>query len=160
MSSFLLIFGTIALALISFAYVYFKNAFSYWSKRGVPNIRPSIPFGNFTKMFLQQQSLAELVIELYNQTTKPVLGVYISVQPSLIVRDSKILRDIFTKEFSSFYHRGTNTNEQIDPMSNNLLMQNGEKWKQNRSKLSPAFSTGKLKCFRFKIDFFNQIFFR
>lgn len=140
-----LIFGTIAFALISIAYFYVKNAFSYWFKRGVPFIRPTFPFGNFTKMFLQQQSLAELVVELYNRTSEPVLGVYISVHPSLIVRDSKILREILIKDFPTFYHRGTNTNDQIDPMSNNLLMQNGEKWKQNRSKLSPAFSTGKLK---------------
>lgn len=142
MSLFLLIFVAIALALILFVYFYVKNAFSYWSKCGVPFIQPVFPFGNFTKMFLQQKSLAELVVELYNKTDEPVLGVYISVHPSLIIRDSKILRDIFVKDFSSFYHRGTNTNEQIDPMSNNLLMQNGAKWKYVRKQLTPAFSSG------------------
>lgn len=145
MSSFVLFVGAIACAVLSIAYFYLKNAFSYWSKRGVPFIQPRFPFGNFTKMFLQQQSLAELVVELYNKTDEPVLGVYISVHPSLIVRDPKVLRDIFIKDFPSFYHRGTNTNEKIDPMSNNLLLQNGEKWKHNRSKLTPAFSTGKLR---------------
>lgn len=145
MSSIVLVFGAIALAAILIPYFYVRNAISYWSKRRIPFIQPYFPFGNFTKMFLQQQSLAELVVELYNKTTEPVLGVYISVHPSLIVRDAKILRDIFIKDFPSFYHRGTSINEQIDPMSNNLLMQNGEKWKHNRSKLTPAFSSGKLK---------------
>lgn len=145
MSSIVIVFGAIALAAISIAYLYVQSAFSYWSKRRVPFIKPHFPFGNFTKMFLQRQSLAELVVELYNKTAEPVLGVYISVHPSLIVRDAKILRDIFIRDFPSFYHRGTSVNEQIDPMSNNLLLQNGAKWKHNRSKLTPAFSSGKLK---------------
>lgn len=144
MSVFVLIFVAIAL-IASIAYFYIKNAYSYWSERGIAYIPPTFPFGNFGKMFLQQKSLAEIVVELYNKSDEPVLGVYISVHPSLIVRDSQILRDIFVKDFPSFYHRGTNTNAQIDPMSNNLLMQNGEKWKHNRSKLTPAFSSG--KCF-------------
>lgn len=127
------------------AYLYIKYAFSFWKRRGVPFAEPSFPFGNFRKLFLQQQSLAELVVDLYNSSMEQVLGVFITIQPSLIVRDPKILRDIFIKDFSSFYHRGTNTNENIDPMTNNLLLQNGEKWKQNRSKLTPAFSSGKLK---------------
>lgn len=145
MSFIVILFGFVFVFLFTIAYFYVKNAFSYWEKRDIPYISASFPFGNFAKMFLQQKSLAELVIELYNKSAAPVLGVYITVHPSLIVRDPKILRDIFIKEFASFYHRGTNTNEHIDPMSNNLLMQNGEKWKHNRSKLTPAFSSGKLR---------------
>lgn len=88
----------------------------------------------------------EVVGELYNKTSEPILGIYITVHPSILVRDPKILRDIFIKEFSSFYHRGTITNEVVDPMSNNLLLQSGEKWKHIRSKLTPAFTSGKLKA--------------
>lgn len=108
-------------------------------------IAPAFPFGNFTKVFLQKCSMMEQVVELYNKTTEPVIGVYVTFHPSLIIRCPKMLRDIFIKDFPSFYHRGTITNEDIDPMSNNLLLQNGEKWKHNRSKLTPAFSSGKLK---------------
>lgn len=140
-----LFFIALISVLIATAFLYIKNAFSYWQRKGIVSIKPTFPFGNFGKMFMQKQSLAELVIQLYNSTTEPVLGVYITLHPSLIVRDPIVLRDIFMKEFSSFYHRGTNPNEDNDPMSNNLLMQNGVKWKQNRMKLTPAFTSGKLK---------------
>lgn len=144
---------------ICLIYLYVKNAFSYWQRRNVDFVRPSFPFGNFMKLFLQQLSLAELVTELYNKSVEPVLGVYITIHPSLIVRDPNILRDIFIKDFSSFYHRGTYTNENIDPMSNNLLLQNGEKWKHNRSKLTPAFSSGKLKgMFKTIVDCTNSMY--
>lgn len=89
--------------------------------------------------------MSEQVIELYNRTAEPVIGVYITLHPSLIIRDPKIIRDIFITNFPSFHSRGTITNEDIDPMTNNLVLQNGDKWKINRLKLTPAFSATKLK---------------
>lgn len=145
MPAVLIIISTLVALLVTIGYFYMKNAFLHWKRRGIPFAKPKFPFGNFSAMFLQRLSVAECVTQLYNSSSESVLGVFVAMQPSLIVRDPKILRDIFIKDFSSFYSRGTDPNIG-DPMANNLLLQNGEQWRKNRQLLTPAFSSGKLKA--------------
>lgn len=126
-------------------YWYVRTSFLYWKKRGVPYLRPSFPFGDFKDLFLQRLSFSDTVTMLYNSSSEAILGVYITTHPSLIVRDPKLLRDILIKDFQHFSYRGANIMEKVDPMTNNLMMQYGEKWKENRSKMSTPFTTAKLK---------------
>lgn len=58
----------------------------------------------------------------------------------------KIIRDVLIKDFSSWYQRGFNANEDVDLMARNLFLMNGEKWEISRKRFSPAFTTGKLKA--------------
>lgn len=141
-----LIFLTLMLVLAFTAYLYVQNAYLYWKKRGVPFLEPKFPFGNFEPMFRVLKSFPEMLRELYNSTDEPVVGVYTVTSPTLLLRDPKIIRDIVIKDFTSFYHRGIAVNEDVDPMARNLFLINGEKWKQNRTKFSPAFTTGRLKA--------------
>lgn len=140
----------IILALISTlivtAWLYVQHAFGYWRRKNVPYIEPKFPFGTFPNSFLQKLSLADELKNIYEKSTEPFVGVYSSLQPSLLIRDPKLIRDILIKDFSSFYNRGWHVNEDVDPMARNILVQNGEKWKTARSKFSPAFTTGKLKA--------------
>uniref|UniRef100_A0A171B5Z2 Cytochrome P450 6HF1 n=1 Tax=Triatoma infestans TaxID=30076 RepID=A0A171B5Z2_TRIIF len=50
------------------------------------------------------------------------------------------------KDFKSFYNRGTNSDPNFDPLSANLVFLEDTDWKILRQKLSPVFSSGKLKC--------------
>lgn len=142
--SFTLIFTALVTTLFITGYLYVKSVFSYWKRKGVPYIQPSFPFGNFKNAFLQKTSLAEALQNAYESSDEPFLGIYSLMTPTLLLRDPKIIREILIKEFSSFYHRGSNANEDVDPMAD-ILLQNGDKWKNARTKLSPAFTSGKLK---------------
>lgn len=140
-----LIFASLLATLVATAYLFVKNAFSYWQRKGVPFVQPKFPFGNFTNSFLQKMSFAEELKEVYDNSIEPVLGIYTTVKPALLIRDPKIIQDVLIKNFSSFYHRGMYANDKVDPMAGNILLQNGEEWKHMRSKLSPTFTSGKLK---------------
>lgn len=141
----LLVFSAIVASLIVTAYIYVKKCYSYWERKGVQSIKPTFPFGNFAQNFLQKKSFNDSLREYYNSSTEPVLGIYSTINPGLLIRDPKIIQDILIKEFSSFHDRGLYISEKVDPMADNLLLQRGEKWKRLRSKLSPAFTSGKLK---------------
>lgn len=140
-----LIFSSVLLTLIVTAYLYVKNIFSYWHRKGVPYLQPKFPFGNFPNSILQKSSFSEELQQVYNDSNEPVLGIYTTLKPSLLVRDPEIIQDILKTNFSSFNHRGWYGNEKVDPMAGNILLLNGEKWKQMRSVFSPAFNFVKLK---------------
>lgn len=141
----LLTISALIVALIASAYLYIKYSFSYWQRKGVPSTKPRFPFGSLTKTFTQKLSFADDVQNIYHNTTAPFVGIYSFLQPILLIRDPELIRRILIKDFAHFSHFGWQLNENVDPMSKNILMQKGEKWRNTRTKLSPAFSSGKLK---------------
>lgn len=128
------------------AYLYVKYIFSYWERRGVPFAKPILPFGNFGSAFIKKRSLKHILYDLYNSTDAPMLGIFFSMRPGLLIRDPKIIRVIFIKDFQSFWHRGFHYDESADALAGNLFAQSGDKWREMRTKLSPAFTTGKIKA--------------
>lgn len=131
--------------LIVTAYLYVKNAYSYWKRKRFPFIPPTFPFGNFKDTFLQSRSMYEELMDLHSNTSEPILGLYMGLQPAILVRDPKLIKDMCVKSFENFSHRKTYDHFDIDPMTNNILMQKGEQWKRSRTQFSPAFTSGKLK---------------
>ena len=66
-------------------------------------------------------------------------------QPILMVNDPELIRIVLIKEFNRFRDRGLYYNEEVDPLSGHLFLLPGEKWRRLRAKLSPTFTSGKLK---------------
>lgn len=51
--------------LVTLCYAYAKWKHSYWSRRGVPNPGPSLPFGNIGQSIIFKKHLGELITEWY-----------------------------------------------------------------------------------------------
>lgn len=131
--------------LLAASYLNVQKKFSYWKRRGVTFLEPTLPFGNFGKVFRQKISGIELFAEIYNSTNAPIIGVYSILSPTIVIRDPKIIRDILIKSFAHFPDRGLHVSEENDPLAKNMVLQTGDKWKRGRNKLSPTFTSGKLK---------------
>ncbi|XP_055317038.1 probable cytochrome P450 6d5 [Sitodiplosis mosellana] len=142
----LLILISVLTTLIVTAFIYIKYKFSYWRRKGVAYVGPSIPFGNFGAVIILKKSFDQVLNELYNSSNEPIVGIYTGLRPSLLIRDQSIARDILIKDFQSFWHRGYHYDEKLNPLAGNLFANSGEKWKMMRSKLSPAFSSSKIKA--------------
>lgn len=127
-------------------YFYVKRVYSYWQCRGVPQFKPVFPFGDGGKIFYQGISLIEQMDEWYHSTTEPFVGVYTAFQPLLIVRDPVIIRNILIKDFQHFTDRVIPLDEENDPLAAHLFNMKGDKWKNLRTKLTPTFTTGKIKA--------------
>lgn len=122
--------------------------FNYWGKQGIPQSdSPKVLFGDFKDAFLHTAPIADIVKKLYlNSKQHRIFGVYLSYRPMLFINDPKIIRDIMNKDSAYFPDRGLHVNGHFDPLSEQVFFQGGSKWKKLRVKLTPAFTSGKLKA--------------
>ena len=62
-----------------------------------------------------------------------------------MINDPNLIRDVLAKEFANFHDRGIYCNEKIDPLTGHLFLLPGKKWRNLRVKLTPTFTSGKIK---------------
>lgn len=74
-------------------------------------------------------------------------GSYQFLRPSLFVRDLDLIKRITVKDFDHFPDHFNFVSEKADPLVGlNLFNLRGEKWKDMRSTLSPAFTSAKMRA--------------
>lgn len=125
---------------------YVHKKFRYWGDRGVPFLRPTFPFGNL-KGVTTKVTITERHREIYLalKGKGPVGGMFFFLTPQALILDLDLLQNVFVKDFEYFQNRGMVSNERKDPLSANLLQLEGSRWRHMRAKLTPTFTSGKLK---------------
>ncbi|XP_043947047.1 probable cytochrome P450 6d5 [Drosophila biarmipes] len=131
---------------VTLLYVYLKWTFSYWDRKGFPSTGVSIPFGAMEAVAKGKRSFGLAIYDMYRSTKEPVIGLYLTLRPALLIRDAQLAYDVLTKDFASFHDRGVYVDEKNDPMSASLFQMEGASWKALRSTLTPAFTSGKLRA--------------
>lgn len=136
----------LVIAVILFIYIFYKKTFEYWKSRGVPYVEPQFPYGNSKGVGTKFHTYA-FVKRVYNELKSQgsVGGVYISFRPTAIITDLDLIKTILVKDFNYFPNRGSYYNSKDDPISEHISNIENEQWKNVRSKLTPTFTSGKLK---------------
>lgn len=127
-------------------YTYLKWTFSFWERKGFPCNRGCIPFGALDSVRRNKRSFGLAIYDMYLSTTKPFIGIYLTLRPALLVRDAQLAHDMLVKDFASFHDRGVYVDEKHDALSANLFSMEGQSWRTMRTKLTPSFTSGKLKA--------------
>jgi cytochrome P450 family 6 len=128
--------------------IYFANNYylNYWTRRKIHQNDPTFFIGNMLDVFRMKKTIPELLDNFYVKFKHhKVFGFYMSYKPALIINDPELIQDVLMKDFNYFHDRGMFTNEEFDPLSAHLFSLSGQKWKETRTKLSPAFTSGKLR---------------
>lgn len=129
---------------------YNKSKRNYWRKLNV-NDKKSIPvFGNISKFIMMQEAYFETLHKLYMYfEDEPYGGFYQMTSPTLLLKDPELITQILISDFKHFYDRGFEfvyVNKKLNPLSCHLFLANGERWRILRQKMSPVFTSGKLKA--------------
>jgi cytochrome P450 family 6 len=127
-------------------YLWFKNRFEYFNKLGFPCAPGKIPFGSSNDVNRSEHTCDFLKREYEKfKDQGPAFGIFLMAKPMLVPTDVELIKDIFVRDFESFHDHGFPSNEKSDPLSANLFFKNGNEWKELRSKLTPTFTSGKMK---------------
>lgn len=131
-----------AVLLLSYGVYRLKKQMTFWSDRNVPS-------SGFSLIKKRDYSvhLARSFQKLYHQFKGqfPIAGIYFFIKPVALAIDLELLKCIFVKDFQYFHDRGTYYNEKDDPLSAHLFNLQGNKWRNLRMKISPTFTSGKMK---------------
>ncbi|XP_065370109.1 cytochrome P450 6a9-like [Calliphora vicina] len=141
-----LILLTIITILISFVFYHIKRKLNYWQDQEIPHLKPSLVLGNFQGV-RKTRSMAEILTQHYEKFkgSGPFSGFYFIHRAAVVVLDIKLMKKVLITDFNNFTDRGLFSNEKDDPLTGRLFLLDGAAWKNMRNKLSPTFSSGKMK---------------
>ncbi|KAH8253638.1 hypothetical protein KR032_006338, partial [Drosophila birchii] len=130
-------------------YIWQRRAFSFWQSRGVKFIRP-VPLLGCTREFLTGRLPFFEQIQKFHEAPgfekEPFVGVYLAYRPALILRDLDLIKTVMVKKFQYFNNRVLQTDPHNDALGfNNLFFARSPAWKELRNKISPVFTSGKIK---------------
>lgn len=131
----------------SYCFVLLHRAYTFWRSKGVPQkdflqVLCDQDFGllfkgHFVEKFHVSYSL--------NRKAKYIGGYQLS-RRLVVLRDPELIKTIAIKDFDHFTdHRGFEIDENELLFSKSLFSLRGEKWRNMRHLLSPAFTTSKMK---------------
>ncbi|KPJ01103.1 Cytochrome P450 6B2 [Papilio xuthus] len=147
-------------ALLFAIYNFFIKYRHYWKKRNIPEVH-----GVMWKFITGKKSLAEIHKEIYySYPEESNIGLYNGLKPALIIKDLENIQAVLLGDFQSFFSRGLNTNQNDLLADSVLFMEDYERWRLVRYKISPVFTMKKLKnmfyimerCARDFIDFIEN----
>ncbi|EDW00824.1 cytochrome P450 6a22 [Drosophila grimshawi] len=139
----------IALILITLAigFWYVRTRLSYWVRRQISHEQPTFPMGNF-RGFRNTVHFKDILTPLYERfksTGSPFAGIYFMLRPVVLVLDLELAKEVLIRDFANFEDRGMYHNERDDPLTGHLFRIDGPKWRPLRQKMTPTFSSGKMK---------------
>ncbi|KAK9307618.1 hypothetical protein QLX08_002207 [Tetragonisca angustula] len=127
-------------------YYYYQSKYDFWRARGVPGPKPHMYIGNFIDVLTKKRAICTIVKDLYDEfKNEPIFGIYEGTTPVLVVNELDAIKDILIRDFSVFVDRGFHVFTEADPLSQHLFLLEPERWRPLRVKLSPIFTSGKLK---------------
>ncbi|XP_060523283.1 cytochrome P450 9e2-like isoform X2 [Cylas formicarius] len=124
-------------------YLKFIKPSFYWKQRGVFHVNP---YSRLIRVFFSDKTFLDIIRNAYEEfPCKRYYGSFQFLRPSLLVRDLELAKKITIKDFDHFHDHFTLANDNDLVLSSNLFALKGEKWRDMRSTLSPAFSSSKMK---------------
>ncbi|XP_031624496.1 probable cytochrome P450 9f2 [Contarinia nasturtii] len=132
------------------SYAFYKWATinnDFFERRNIKCMKPRFIVGNTGGLFTNKYTVTEFAQKLYNAfPNESIYGLFDFRVPHYVVRDPEAIKQITIKDFDHFEDHRAFTDEGIDRLwSNTLFFMKGEKWRQMRATLSPAFTGSKMR---------------
>lgn len=132
--------------LVVLAYLYMTRKFKFWKNLGVVAPTPTPFIGNFGDCMMMKKSAGEWLQDLYNYGAgQPFMGFFVFDRPFFMARDPEIIKSILVKDFSYFQDRFATSSPEDRLGDANLFLIKNPAWKYLRSKITPIYTSGRVK---------------
>ncbi|EAT32869.1 AAEL014892-PA [Aedes aegypti] len=139
---------TLVLATAGCVFLFLDKKRSFWKDRNFPCTgRAKMIYGDYKNMN-QTEHMQYINQRIYNEFKArklPIGGTVLFLVPSTVVVDPDLIKAMLVKDFNFFHDRGVYNNPEVDPLTGHLFSLEGQAWRQLRAKLSPTFTSGKMK---------------
>lgn len=141
--------------IVAILYLHFRRRFTFWKDLGVPFIEPTFPTGNVSDFLKTSIHFSYVIQKLYVKLRQlgndDYGGIFFFGNPVFLVLSPEFAKTVLVRDFHYFMDRGIYFNGEVDVLSANIFFLRGAKWKTLREKLTPTFSSGKLKQMFFTV---------
>lgn len=143
-----LLLAFLQITILIYFYVSFKHAYQLWAQQNVPYISATFPMGNLN-FSIMDENFGDVMHKMYRQFRAAGAtdygGLFFLNKPVLLVLSPDFAKTVLVRDFPCFINRGVYFDKDGDPLSANLFFIENNDWKQLRSKMTPTFSSAKIK---------------
>ncbi|KAL5280710.1 hypothetical protein ACFFRR_004616 [Megaselia abdita] len=125
-------------------YLWVRERYKYFEKLGIEYAKPTFLVGSQKEVFFQQQNFFDSSEPMYKFGKSSIIGIFETIQPIYLFKSPELCRQIFIKDFTHFVdHRKFFNDDGL--FDHSLIQLEGDKWKEMRSTLSPAYTGNKMR---------------
>uniref|UniRef100_A0A182IY96 Uncharacterized protein n=1 Tax=Anopheles atroparvus TaxID=41427 RepID=A0A182IY96_ANOAO len=133
---------------LSVAYLFLRDKQRFWLKRNFPHKpNPGLLFGHMDGNGSTRHAayVTQEVYQYAKERGERFIGISYFFMPLVIVCDLSLVKTILVQDFGVFHDRGMYSNARSDPLSGHLFSLEGHEWRVLRQKLTPTFTSGRMK---------------
>lgn len=138
---------SISMLVITYVLIQHNNYKSKFKRYGIPQPKEVPFFGCMGVKIFRKSQMNAMIKNLYNFNKEAkYIGFHFFSTPTLLIRDIDLIKNITIKNFDYFAYHKEFVDGLNDPLfGKNLAFINGDRWKEVRNLLSPAFTTSKMR---------------
>lgn len=148
------VYLAVVLAVVAYLYRWITRNNGYFHDKPIPSMAVTPFFGVSAPLLLRKVTFPDFIETLYNKYPGvKVFGMFETITPFFMIRDPELIKQIAIKDFDHFVdHRptfGLFDDESAEHPNalfrKTLFSMTGQRWKEMRATLSPAFTGSKMR---------------
>ncbi|XP_055529175.1 probable cytochrome P450 9f2 isoform X2 [Wyeomyia smithii] len=134
-------------------YLYIAEKYRFFKYRNMPYVKPTFLLGNTAPVLFKRSNLLQHLQYIYDEYPESkIIGLFDFLKPVMMIRDPDAIKRIGVKDFDHFTdHTPVFTSPEMEDVGgeslfgNSLFSMRGQKWRDMRTTLSPAFTGSKIR---------------
>ncbi|XP_014211422.1 cytochrome P450 9e2-like [Copidosoma floridanum] len=138
---------TVVVVIITFIFYKANRRRYYFKERGIPQPFEWPFVGISGSSIFKGRHVSHTLKDVYNINKEAkYVGCHMLTSRCIVVRDLDLIKSVLVKNFDHFAYRKSFVDENADPLfGKNMFFINGDKWRDVRTLLSPAFTSSKMR---------------